>query len=788
MGTSFRTDAIDQDGHFGTFNAFVGRRVLLADLRGAMGGADGSRLVTLTGGPGVGKTRLAKEYARQVESAYEHGVRFVELRGVPAGDTALLEQALMSAVRVPSQSARDLRASLVTYLRDRRMLLILDNCEHLVDEVGDLVSTLLRGAPHLRVLTTSRTLLALDGEALVMVPPLELPAEDGPLNLKVEAVQLLVQRARTGAPGWKLTEENWPAVREILRRFGGLPLGIELVVGQMRSLSPEVIAARLDNSPHQETLNKLIGPSYEVCEPTERLLLAAVSVFTGSFDLAGAERVCAGEGLPEHAVAEALAGLVDRSLVVPFPDRARYELLEPVRQFAAQRLQQLPDAGDAVRRRHRDHYRQVAARHAAGFRGENEIELLRAVEVDMPNLRAALGALHQDPEAATEALQMAVDMARTRWWTYSGRLPEQSLWLNRALRVAPAVPSMLRASAIALDAWMMLCLGDGREAVLARIAEAEAMAPADEPVAALLFIKGAQALLIDGDRGGMDLLRESHRRWLSYGPGALVDAHLTEILLTMGSVLLGEPEEGRRAAADFLAECRRLRAEWGMAWARWCQAVSLIRFDEDPRAAVRVLLDSVRGQQRIGDRWTPLFTLPVLAWALARCGRRYATAAARLLGAADGLHQATGIQLSRKLRVFAVLRELAEQAVAGHLTREQYDKAYAVQVGTVEDAFALVLDGKYIDSSLDGPAGARPPGDAAGDRAAGATPPHPVLTPTEDAVLRHVMEGLTNKQIAEAMHIGARTVETHVSSILNKMGVRNRLQLVTYLSGPRARR
>jgi predicted ATPase/DNA-binding CsgD family transcriptional regulator len=782
MGTSFRADVTGQDGHFGTFNTFVGRRVLLARLRGAMGGPDGSRLVTLTGGPGVGKTRLAKEYARQVEPAYEHGVRFVDLRGVPSGDTALLEQALMSAVRVPSQSARDLRASLATYLRDRRMLLILDNCEHLVDEVGDLVAALLRGAPHLRVLTTTRTLLALDGEALVMVPPLELPAEDGPPNLKVEAVQLLVQRARTGAPGWKLTERNWPAVRQILRRFGGLPLGIELVVGQMRSLSPEVIAARLDNSPHQETLNKLIGPSYEVCEPAERLLLAAVSVFTGSFDLEGAERVCAGEGLPEALVAEALAGLVDRSLVVPFPNRARYELLEPVRQFAAQQLQRLPDAGAAVRRRHRDHYRQVAARHAAGFRGENEIELLRAVEVDMPNLRAALGALHQDPGSATEALQLAVDMARTRWWTYSGRLPEQSLWLNRALRVAPAVPSMLRASAIALDAWMMLCLGEGREAVRARIAEAEAMAPADEPVPALLFIQGAQILLIDGDRRGMDLLRESHRLWLSYGPGALVDAHLTEILLTMGSVLLGGAEEGRRAAEDFLAECRRLRAEWGTGWARWCQAVSLIRFDDDPRAAVRVLLDSVRGQQRIGDRWTPLFTLPVLAWALARCGRRYATGAARLLGAADRLHQATGIQLSRKLRVFAVLRELAEEAVAGHLTREQYDQAYAVQVGTVEDAFALVLDGKYLAAALedDVPSGPPPPGDGG--------PPLPSLTPTEDAVLRHVVAGLTNKQIAEAMNIGARTVETHVSSILGKVGVRNRLQLVTYLSGPRVRR
>lgn len=775
------------------WTVFVGRRSLLASLRVALVDVGGSRLVTLTGGPGAGKTRLAKECGKQVEPAYEDGVRFVELAGVPEKDTALLEQTLLAAVRVPSQSARDPRASLVSYLRERRMLLILDNCEHLVEEVGDLVAELLRGVPHLRVLTTSRTLLDLDGEALIMVPPLDLPGEDGPLDPKVEAVQLLVQRARTRVPGWTLTEENWPAVRRILRTTGGLPLGIELLVGQMRSLSPEAIADRLDDAPHQRNLDKLIRPSYQLCAPAEQLLLAAVSVFTGSFSLRAAEHVCADDDLIEDEITEALAGLVDKSLVVPSPDRTRYELLEPVRQFAAKQLQARPDRDTAVRHRHSAYYRQVAARYAAGFRGDNEISLLREVDLDMPNLRAALGALLTDPACAQQGLQMAVDVSRTRWWTYSGRLPEQSLWLTRALRAAPATPSTLRASAIALDAWMKLCLGEGREAVLARIADAEAMSPVDEPVAALLFIRGAQLLLIDGDRRGMELLRESYQLWRSYGSDALVDAHLTEILLTMGSVLLGDAEEGRRAAADFLAECQRLRAQWGMAWARWCRAVSLIRSDDDPRAAVRVLLDSVRGQRAIGDRWTPLFTLPVLAWALARCGRRHAVDAARLLGAADGLHQATGIQLSRKLEVFAMLREHAEAAVGEHLTREQYEKAYDVQVGTVDDAFALVLDGKYLGHTVDEEQqpSAKPSshaGDAGDGTAAEDGPLHPGLTGAEDQVARWVMLGLTNKQIAEKMFLSHRTVESHVSNIFTKVGVRGRVQLVSYLNGLGGRR
>ncbi|WP_461122896.1 helix-turn-helix transcriptional regulator [Saccharothrix stipae] len=778
MGTSFGAAASDQDGSIETRDAFVGRRRQLTDLRNAM---SGSRLVTLSGGPGVGKTRLAQEYAKLAQSAYEHGGAFVDLRRVPAGDTALLEQAVASAVRLPSQSARDLRTSLMAFLRDRRMLLILDNCEHLKEDVGGLVDTLLRGAPQLRVLATSRELLGLIGEMLIMVPPLELPDEDGPLNPKVEAVQLLVERAHAGVPGWSLTEQNWPAVRLILRSVGGLPLGIELVVGQMRSVSPEAIAARLDRSPHQQALNELIGPSYRVCEPAEQLLLAALSVFTGPFDLEAAEQVCADEKLPERAVAEALAGLVDRSLVVPSPSRTHYTLLEPVVQFAAQRLHELPDAAAAVRQRHRDHYRHVAARHAAGWRGGNEMEVLRAVEVDMPNLRAALGALLADPACAGQGLEMAVDVARTRWWTYSGRLPEQSLWLNRALQATPAVASVLRASAIALDAWMMLCLGEGREAVLRRIADAEAMAPTDEQVAALLFIKGAQVALLDGDRSGMDLLRQSHRLWLSYGPDALVDAHLTETLLTIGSVLVEDAEEGRRAAQEFLAGCERLGAEWGMAWARWCQAVALVRFDDEPRAAVRVLLDGVRGQQRINDRWTPLFTLPVLAWALARCGRRSAVAAARLLGAADGLHQATGIQLSRDLRVFALVQENAEAAVAQHLSPEQYEQARDVRVGTVDDAVALVLNGRYADapddedeSAADRPASNKPAGGEL-------TESEPRLTATENEVAKWLIQGLGNKAIADKLYMSHRTVESHVRSMRDKVGAANRVELATRL-------
>ncbi|NUT51573.1 MAG: response regulator transcription factor, partial [Saccharothrix sp.] len=330
----------------------------------------------------------------------------------------------------------------------------------------------------------------------------------------------------------------------------------------------------------------------------------------------------------------------------------------------------------------------------------------------------------------------------------------------------------------------------------------EQAAPVDAPVAALLFITGARMVLIEADRRGMEVLRESHRLWLSYGPGALVDAHLTEILLTMGSVLLGDADEGRAAAAAFVEECERLGAAWGMAWARWCLAVSLIRFDDDPLAAVEVLVDSVRGQREIGDRWTPLFTLPILAWALARAGREHARDAARLLGAADALHQATGIQLSRRLEVFAVLREHAENAVAEHLTTAEYEAAYDVRVGTVEDALALILDGGPPESwarrhsrvSGDGPYAATTAigtvhrADTAdrtrSDDARSAPvpgPPEP-FTPDEWELVRLVKDGLQNKQIADRLFKSHRTVEHQLSTVYRKLGVRNRIGLISYLN------
>ncbi|MGM1059410.1 LuxR C-terminal-related transcriptional regulator [Saccharothrix sp. Mg75] len=800
MGRGMVMDETGRSGLPLTLSAFVGRRALLKDLRQRL---TVTRMVTLTGGPGAGKTRLALEHAQAVRSAYEHGVCVVELAKVSEGDRTLLEQAVLWAVGVPSQAADDPLQTLVAYLRDRRMLLIMDNCEHLVDQVGDLVAVLLRDCPHLRVLATSRTLLALDGEALVVVPPLELPDEDGPLDRDVESVQLLVQRAAAGAPGWRLDERDWPTVRKIVRSTGGLPLGIELLVGQMRSLSVEVVAERLDAAPHQRRMAELIRTSFQLCTPAAQRLLAAASVFTGSFDLDAAERVCAGDALAESEVVDALAELVDKSLVVPSDDRRRYGLLMPIRQFATTLLGESDDGGSGVRARHRDHYKQRAAGYAAGFRGDNEISLLREVGLDMPDLRTALSSVLKDPDSASQGLQMAVALSRSRWWTYSGKLPEQSLWLRRALQAAPVDRSGLRASAIALDAWMKLCLGEGRDAVLARIADAEAVAPHDEPVAALLFIRGAQVLLIDGDRHGMDLLRESHRLWVSYGPGALVDAHLTEILLTMGSVLLGEAAEGRAAAAAFVAECERLGAEWGMAWARWCLAVSLVRFDDDPLAAVDVLLDSVRGQREIGDRWTILFTLPVLAWALARAGREYARDAARLLGAADALHEATGIQLSRRLEVFAALREHAETAVCEHLSDDEYNAAHTAQVGTVEDAYTLVLDGglrALAERELRRMSGGRAPMPVAAthvvDRDTGGHRPRPggdagtpgaVVPPApfttfEWQLALLVSEGLQNKQIAERQFKSHRTVEHQLSILYRKIDVANRIGLIAYLN------
>ena len=332
-----------------------------------------SPLVTLTGPGGVGKTRLAIRVAEAWAEDQPDGVWFVDL--APLADAALVTRTVAAVLGVREEPGRALSDTLAAALRDRRLLLILDNCEHLLGACAALAARLLETSPNLRLLSTSRQALGLTGETVWRVPSLAVPDETESLDAvaRADAVRLFVERAVSGAPGFALTPQTSPAVAQICRRLDGIPLAIELAAARARMLSPEQIAARLDDRfhlltqgsraalPRQQTLRAAVDWSYDLLSEPERRLLARLSVFAGGWTLEAAEAICPGNGLEAPDVLDVLTELVDKSLVVVETEAEqdrRYRLLETMRDYGRQRLEERGD-GEWVKRRHREWYRQI---------------------------------------------------------------------------------------------------------------------------------------------------------------------------------------------------------------------------------------------------------------------------------------------------------------------------------------------------------------------------------------------------------------------------------------------
>ena len=408
-------------------SSFIGREIELAEIADRLGS---NRLVTLIGAGGSGKTRLAIEAARGRHEHFADGLCWVDL--APVEDPALIAVAVLSALGERVQANRAASSQLASTLADRELLLILDNCEHLVAECARLVSSLLRGAPRLRVLATSREALTVPGEVVWPVPTLPMST----------AMQLFEERARALAPAFRVDDSNRAAVSEVCRRLDGLPLAIELAAARISALSPAEIASRLDDCfrllggtrraalPHQQTLRATIDWSYALLPAAERFLLDRLSVFAGGCTLAAAEAVCADDDLPAADVLAHLCALVDRSLVVSDSSGAdtRYRLLETVRQYGAEQLESAGNA-DAVRRRHAKHFVLAAEASAAERFGSKRDWIAARLQPDIDNKRAALR------WSAEHATDLFVRLAFGLGWMYfaTGLWWEGREWLERAL-------------------------------------------------------------------------------------------------------------------------------------------------------------------------------------------------------------------------------------------------------------------------------------------------------------------------------------------------------------------
>lgn len=428
--------------------SFVGRSTELVEVGELLGQV---RLLTLTGAGGCGKTRLAMQAATGAMEGHLDGVWWVEFTGLE--DTALVPAAVIGAIGVRELPGKGPLGTLVAYLRARRALLVLDNCEHVLAACAELADALLRACPSLTVLSTSRAPFGLPGETAWRVPSMSLPADAYRDPVEVlrnsDAVRLFIDRATQVRPDFGITEANAPAIAQICKELDGIPLAIELAAARVRMLAPAQIADRLGDRfhlltdgtrtavPRQQTLQASIDWSYELLSEGERTLLRRLSAFTGGWTLDAAEQVCGSEGIDHHAVLDLLTGLVDQSLVTTAEHdvEVRYGLLETVRQYATARLSD-PDELHGVAERHLAYYVGLAERaEPVVLRAGRDDPVLQRLATELPNLRAALErAAEIDPAAAGKRFDLLLALGDAQWW--AGHVSEASATFQSATFLA----------------------------------------------------------------------------------------------------------------------------------------------------------------------------------------------------------------------------------------------------------------------------------------------------------------------------------------------------------------
>ncbi|MEV5889615.1 helix-turn-helix transcriptional regulator [Nonomuraea fuscirosea] len=771
-------------------SSFVGRRRELAVVRRKL---SESRLVSLVGPGGVGKTRLALRMAGDLGRGFPGGAWLVELAEV--GDPGLVGDAVTAALDLRTQTAAEPAALLLSYLRDKRLLLVVDNCEHLLGTVAPLVAEVMRAAPGVRVIATSREPLSVPGEHVVPVPPLDLPPPArAPLAelRRNEAVSLFAERAAAGSGTFELTPANQAAVADLCRRLDGLPLAIELAAVRTRVLSAEQILARLDDRfglltgggraalPRHQTLRTTVDWSHDLLAPGERALLRRLCAFAGRFTLEDVEAICAYGDVPAAGTLDLMASLVDKSLVVKEDagGLACYRLHETMREYAALKLREAGER-ELLARRHTGHYTARCLESAPLVR-HRLAEWLAWMDLEIDNVRHVL----RDCLTRRDLRRGVLLVCSLGYYWMTRGLGEGVRWLDALLAYGgggarePATGPQreggqaqepgLGPQELAL-AWYMR----GFLAVLqsdpdtARPALDEAVTTAGaagiRSVLAQSLALASMAAGMAGDRPAATRLGERARA-ATEGLGD----HTALLMYLQSRALTGLLGGDLAPAGSAAAEGVRLGRESGDLYSLGMMLLNLGSarllagaLDE----AGPLLAEGLRVAYRIDDRVGQYALLYALACHAAGTGR--ARPAARLLGAAETVRAGTGADVLPYLA--PLLAEAGESARAA-LGEAGFDEEFAAGAALDRDAAVALALGE--------PA----PGTAEQPEEEGAPP----LGRRESEVARLVAEGLSNKQIGARLFISEHTVDSHVRAIMNKLGFNSRAQIAAWTATERS--
>ena len=636
--------------------SFVGRERELVELPRVLAS---SRLLSMTGAGGAGKTRLAVRLAHQVVNDFPDGVWLVDLAPLTVPD--LVAQTIATALGV-REGQRSVRDALFDTLRDRDLLLVLDNCEHLIACCAELVEALLRATPALRILTTSREALGVSGETVWRIPSLSLPEAQASVPVTAlrdfESTQLFVDRASAAEPAFQPTPENSDAIVRICRRLDGIPLAIELAAARIVVLSPAQIEARLLDRfrlltggartavARQRTLEATVDWSYELLSDVERQLLSRLSVFPGSWTLEAAEHVCRDDGINERDVLDLLTRLVGKSLVVVDGEsdgERRYRFLETVRQYARERLVQA-GALDRLRERHFNFFFNEFRGALPVLRHHHQLPCLRRLQTEQENVRAALEWALTSSAFGESAVELAG--ALFWFWTKRGLYEEGTLWLERALALG-SVPGRLRARALIGLAHMQTFRGRHAE-VGALATEAlelgrEHRDPWIESFA--LFLQGLAAFEL-GDHE-QAIVRSLEAREAANLSGDEVQ-HGGPLLILAGiAVSNGDHDRAQQLYDESIEVHRRAGEAWGLGIMLSVAAgLRIVRQDFDQARAQAS--EAMALCQELEDPRGIAWSLEVFAGLMAAGG--HPEVAARLWGAADGLLESVGGSLVPTIR------------------------------------------------------------------------------------------------------------------------------------------
>lgn len=744
--------------------SFVGRRHELAEVRKRLSDA---RLVSLVGPGGVGKTRLAVRIATDLGRGFAGGVWLVELADLR--DPVLVSTAVMTALDLHDQAAIEPAVLIRSYLRDKELLLVLDNCEHVLDAAARVISDVLSAAPGVRVIATSREPLSVAGEQVLPIAPLQLPSPNVAEPLarlrQNEAVSLFVERAAAASGSFELTVANQAAVVDLCRRLDGLPLAIELAAVRTRMLSPEQIRDRLSDRfvlltggsrtalPRHQTLRTAIEWSYDLLAPAERTLLDRLGVFAGRFTLADVEAVCCFDDLPAVGALDLLWSLLDKSLVVKdeVGGTVCYRMHETMREYARLKLD---EAGgqDAVERRCADYFLSRCLVFAAEGR-YRLVEWLAWMDLEIDNVRAVLrGCMDQDDAGR------AIDLATCLVWFWVTRATTEGVRCLDELLVRDVEP-VAHPWAYFVRGFLAVLQNDPAAAqpVLERGVAAARSAGQRDALAQSLAMASIAANLAGDHASSRRLLDEARAVAEALDdPGATL---MTYQALALNGFLDGDLDAVSSVAARGARLSREVGDLYSLDMMLMNQGLAALMSGDLPESERR-LAEGLRIARQLDDRLAQCYLLGALGCCAA--GSADPRLAAQLFGAMENLRAEVGATINAGMApAFAD----ATRAVTATLGRARFESEFTAGQRLSRDTATRLALGETT-----------PPGVTTERGSTG------VLGRREADVARLLADGLTNKEIGARLFISERTVESHVRNILNKLGFNSRAQIAGWLA------